>query len=354
MGGVSAPPILLCFVIGDLTILLSRAPLRVSFFGGGSDLPSYFLKSKQGGVVLSTAIDKYMYLALIDTPKHHVKLMYSEIEIVNDASLLKHDIVRHSLDAYGVKYGIEIGSFADMPTSGTGLGSSSTFAVALLNGLNYMFEGEQLNRGILASKACEIEISRCEKPIGYQDQFAAAYGGTNLFQFRKDGFSRTPIEHDLTVLSDNLMMFYTDQTRSADTILAKQSAAMNKDKSKVKLVDEMVELTYRAADHLINFEYDAFGSLLDETWSLKKQLAGGISNESFDRTYASAIQAGALGGKLLGAGGGGFFLFYVPIERQEEVRQAVGLEQFEFRINAPGADVVYDSEEQNGHFYEVL
>lgn len=338
-------------------MILTRAPLRVSFFGGGSDLPAYYTKSPSGGVCLSTAIDKYMYIALIETPKKHVKLMYSEIEIVDNVDKIKHDIVRNALNHFSFKSGIEIGSFADIPTAGTGLGSSSTFTVALMQGLHYLRHGRDMSPYKLSEEACNIEIDMCGKSIGKQDQYASAYGGTNLFQFKADGdVDITPVETYLRPLNNNLMMFYTGKTRSANDILAKQSKAMNEE-SKFVIVDEMVKMTYEAYDHLMNDEIDNFGALLDKTWSLKKQLANGISDAKFDSIYKSAMTAGALGGKLLGAGGGGYFLFYVPEDNQEAVAEAVGLERFDFTINAHGAEIVYDSETggiENEFYEEVL
>ena len=330
-------------------MILSRAPLRISFFGGGSDLPAYYSQSDLGGSILSTAIDKYMYIALIETPKPHIKLMYSEIEIVDSISKLKHDIVQASLRHNHIERGIEIGSFADIPTMGTGLGSSSSFAVALLNGLNCLMHGIDLHPRELAKLACTVEIDLCKKPIGIQDQLAAAHGGTNYYHISQAGdVDITPIGWgdlvDLDFLNQNLMLFYTDTTRSANEILSKQTDAMQ-NKVQRSLVDRMVHLTRDAYDNLIVGEYDTFGSLLDETWNNKRQLVQGITSENFDEIYRKAKDAGALGGKLLGAGGGGYFLFYVHPENQERVALAVGLEQMKCNINAPGAEIVYNSEE---------
>ena len=332
-------------------MILSRAPLRVSFFGGGSDLPAFYRKSKNGGVVLSTAIDKFMYLVLIDTPKDHIKLMYSEIEIVHGANNIKHDIVKNVLNQYNVQGNIEIGSFSDIPTIGTGLGSSSTFAVALINGIEHLRRDGSISKQKLAEAACEVEITLCGKPIGKQDQYAAAYGGTNLIEFRTDdSVDITPVDSVfLQYLNDNLMLFYTDKTRSANDILAKQSKAMD-ETSKFKLVEEMASMTYTAYEHLNEYELDSFGDLLDQSWMLKKQITKGISDSTFDDIYDTAKKNGALGGKLLGAGGGGYFLFYVPEERQERVAKSLSLQQMKFNIGAEGAEIVYDA--YTGVFYE--
>lgn len=298
--------------------------------------------SKYGGAVLSAAIDKYMYIALNTTPQDHVKLTYSVIEHVKNYKDLKHDIVRNVIECYGGNHriGLEIGSYADIPTVGTGLGSSSTFAVALIQAFASL-NGHSPTPHAVADAACDIEINWCRSPIGRQDQFAAAYGGMNYIRFDRDeGVSVTPAHTDLSAVKKNLLMFYTGVTRSANAILAEQKAKPNHDALKIMAGQALTGL-----DYLQKERYDDFGALLNEAWMLKRQLSPGITNESIDNHYQAAMSAGALGGKILGAGGGGYFLFYVPHDSQAEVIQTMesrGLKYIDFEFSSTGVQTVYN------------
>lgn len=322
-------------------MILTRTPLRVSLFGGGSDLPSYY--SENIGKVLSFTIDKYMYIALCRTALQGIKVVYNEVEQAANLEDVKHSRVRECLRDFDVHSHIEISSFCEIPTKGTGLGSSSTFTVGLINALSEL-KGISLNKADIARNACFIEMQMCNEPIGKQDQYAAAYGGCNIFEFNpKDyvtainpGFERAT----LTNLNNNLMMFYTGISRNASDILGIQSTSTN---SNILLLNTMVDMVDKAKNLLLKGDTDSIGAMLDEGWQLKKQLAYNVSNDLIDIQYKKAIQAGALGGKILGAGGGGYWLFYVPLERQEAVRKAMGnLQEFKFNFEDTGTTVVYN------------
>ena len=321
-------------------MILTKAPLRISFFGGGSDLASHY--SKHGGAVLSAAIDKYMYIALNTTPQEHVKLSYSVIEHVKNYKELKHDIVRNVIECYGGKHkiGLEIGSYADIPTVGTGLGSSSTFAVALIQAFASL-NGYNPSPQIVADAACDIEINWCRSPIGKQDQFAAAYGGMNYFMFDRDDYVRSiEVDKQYFGIKQNLLMFYTGVTRSANAILAQQNARPDHEALK-----KMADQALLGFNLLKSERYDDFGDLLHDAWVLKSGLTPGITNESIDGHYIAAMANGALGGKILGAGGGGYFLFYVPKDSQERVIHTLecrGLKHIDFNFSETGVQTVYN------------
>ncbi len=325
-------------------MILVKAPLRISFFGGGSDLPSFY--NKEQGHVLSTTIDKYMYVAINTNDSDLIKLMYSEIEIVDHYDKLKHDIVRHSLQVHGHKHqsGIEIASFADIPTVGTGLGSSSTFAVALIEGLNVLNK-MHYSRETIAHMACNIEINKCKSPIGRQDQYAAAYGGFNHFTFdANDKVKTEPVNVSVfhtMALNERLLLFYTGIQRSANDILTRQQKNLN--------VDQIKEMAFQAQSGLEFLKIgnlDCFGEELDIAWKYKRSLVDGISTPFIDNVYSEGIRLGALGGKILGAGGGGYMLFYVPNEMDRYsviARMAnLGLNYVPFKFENRGVEVVYN------------
>lgn len=325
-------------------MILVKAPLRISFFGGGSDLPSFY--NQEQGHVLSTTIDKYMYVAINTNDSDLIKLMYSEIEIVDHYDKLKHDIVRHSLQSYGKKYqkGIEIASFADIPTVGTGLGSSSTFAVALIEGLNVLNK-MHYSKETIAHMACNIEINKCGSPIGRQDQYAAAYGGFNHFTFNaNDKVNTEPVNastfHTMA-LNEKLLLFYTGIQRSANDILKRQQQDLN--------VNQIKEMSFQAQTGLEFLKIgnlDCFGEELDIAWRFKRSLVEGITNPFIDDVYSEGIRLGALGGKILGAGGGGYMLFYVPeeLDRFKIIARmsSMGLKYVPFKFEDRGVEVVYD------------
>lgn len=323
-------------------MIITRTPLRISFTGGGTDLPAFY---KNGyGAVVSTSIDKYIYITVNKRFDDSIRVSYSQTEIVNHVDELKHDIARECLRMVGIPGGIEITSIADIP-SGTGLGSSSSFAVGLLNAL-YTYVGERLSANELAKRACQIEINVLGHPIGKQDQYAAAYGGVNYFTFERNGdVQREKISisnNDLRNMNRKLMMFYTGIRRSADGILSRQS---QETKNKMEVLMFMRDQANRMRDGLVQKGFTPdFAKMLDEAWQKKKSITSGISNPEIDELYQKAISAGAAGGKLLGAGGGGFILLYCDEPYQPAVREALGLRELDFEISLNGSRVVYFAE----------
>lgn len=300
----------------------TRTPFRVSFIGGGTDLKEFYSKSQ--GAVLSTTIDKYMYIFIHPSFDSKIQIKYSRTEIVNSISDIKHPIVREALVKFNQK-GIDINSIADIP-AGTGLGSSSTFTVGLLNAL-YLHNNQSVAKELLAKQACEIEIEKLKEPIGKQDQYAAAYGGLNIIRFNSN--EDVLIEPICLVnevyknLENNLLLFYTGTARRASTILNDQKASIQNDSSKHESMVEMTKLVEEAKEAIIHSELGQFGKILDKNWKLKKTLSSKISNTEIDELYEHAKQNGALGGKLLGAGGGGFLLLYCEKLNQPTLRKAM-------------------------------
>lgn len=323
-------------------MIISQTPLRMSFVGGGSDLPAFY--REHGGAVLSTAIDKYVYVSINRKFDGGIRLAYSRTEEVHSIDEIEHELVRAAFDMRGMRGGVEITTTADIPSRGTGLGSSSTFTVGLLNVLS-AYQGQHVSAEDLARGSCEIEIDRCSQPIGKQDQYAAAYGGLNLIEFHADDrVSVSPVimRRDLRdLLEQRIIVFYTGITRSASRILATQSAETAQDGAKQAALRRMVELTYQLRDELSRGNIDSFGHILDENWVLKKSLTAGISSEAIDGWYRRAMGAGALGGKLLGAGEGGFMMFYAPRERHEDIANAVGLRQVRFGFEPLGSRILF-------------
>lgn len=321
-------------------MIITRAPFRVSFCGGGSDLPEFY--EKYGGCVLSTTIRKYMYLTIHNYfEKDQIVLKYSKTEQVKNFSEIDHKIFRQCLTDFNIK-GVEISSMADIP-AGTGLGSSSTFTVALLH-LLHTYTGQYVSKYKLAKEACEMEIEKLGEPIGKQDQFAAAFGGLKFYEFMPNGFVNVePIimaPESYAKLEKNLMMFYLGGVHSASAILKEQSQNV-KVHDKAIAQQKMCDITRILKQELQNNNVDAMGELLHENWMLKKSLASGISNPLIDDTYDKAMKAGAIGGKLLGAGGAGFMLFYVPQDKQETVRNVLAhLREMDFEMDNSGASIV--------------
>lgn len=326
-------------------MIITRAPFRVSFCGGGSDLPNFY--EKYGGCVLSTTIRKYMYLTLHNYfHKDQIRLKYSQTETVKNYQEIEHKYFKQCLKDFGIM-GVEISSMADIP-SGTGLGSSSSFTVALLH-LLHTYKGNYVSKYKLAKDACEVEIDKLGESIGKQDQFAAAFGGLKFYEFYPSGFVNVePIvmaPQSYKILENNILMFYLGGVHSASQILWEQSQNV-KAVDKAKIQQQMCELARTLKAELQNNNVDAMGDLLHKNWMLKKFLASGISNPLIDETYEKAINAGALGGKLLGAGGAGFMIFYVKPEKQESVRSTLStLREMNFEIDNSGASIVYVDKE---------
>jgi D-glycero-alpha-D-manno-heptose-7-phosphate kinase len=286
-------------------MIVSRTPLRVSFVGGGTDLPDFY--EEHGGAVVSTSIDKWIHVIVARRFEGNVRVSYSKTEIVDKAADVEHDLVRETMRLVGVPRGVEIITLADVPSHGTGLGSSSTVTVGLLNAL-YAFQGMYKAPLVLAKEAAQIEA--LGKPIGLQDQYAAALGGFNFIEFlpRGGGVRVEPIiaaPDTFKALHRSLLMFYTGYQRSADDVLVQQRDAIRRGVATERL-GKMAELAYELRDRLGAGDVDALGAMLHQSWEFKRGLAGGISNESIDGLYSGALDAGAIGGKILGAGPAGF------------------------------------------------
>lgn len=324
-------------------MIISKTPLRMSFVGGGSDLPAFY--RKYGGAVVSTAINKFVYVTVNEKFDDRIRLSYSKTEDAKSADKVKHPLVREAMQMLGIRGGIEITSIADIPAKGTGLGSSSSFTVGLLNAL-HAFADRFVSAEKLAEESCTIEIERCGEPIGKQDQYAAAFGGFNLIQFNSDdSVSVEPIickRETKHQLQENIIVFYTGITRSASALLKNQSAAMVSDKAKQKTMKKMVELTHVLKAELQKNNLEAFGEIIHENWELKRTLTQGVSNPAIDQWYDRARKAGAMGGKLLGAGSGGFLMFYAPQEKHEAITRALSdLRRTDLRFEAQGSKIIF-------------
>jgi D-glycero-alpha-D-manno-heptose-7-phosphate kinase len=323
-------------------MIVSKTPLRMSFVGGGSDLPAFY--RDEVGAVLSTSIDKFMYICVNKKFDGRIRVSYTRTEDVERPQQIEHPLVREALDLVGIDGGIEIASMADIPSKGSGLGSSSTYTVGLLNAL-YAYRNQFVSKEALARQACEIEIDRCGEPIGKQDQYAAAYGGLNLIRFHPDdSVSVEPIMCKPSMkkeLEDSTLLFFTGRTRSASAILASQSEAM-KSPDRRLLMRRMVQLAFEMKAQLEANTLEYYGNLLDENWRLKAQLTKGITDPQIDAWYDNGIANGALGGKLLGAGNGGFMMFFAPKERHAQITSALyHLEPVRFRFDSSGAQIIF-------------
>ena len=323
-------------------MVITKTPFRVSLCGGGSDLPAFY--EKNGGCVISTTIKKYMYITSHPSfDKKTTVLKYSKTETVSNINDIEHSIFRECLKKERLE-GYEITSIADVP-QGTGLGSSSAFTVGLIKNLKCQ-KREYISDEEVAQAACDMEINILKNPIGKQDQYAAAYGGLNYYQFNKDGSVFVePIlmsKEAYNQLEKNLIMLYVGGEHSASKILKEQSHNMANAKDKEDGQKRIVELTHELKYELEHNNIDAVGRILHENWLIKKTLASGVSNPKFDEWYDLALKNGATGGKILGAGGSGFFLFYVPEEKQEQFRKAMHeLPEMEFKFDHQGTTVIF-------------
>jgi D-glycero-alpha-D-manno-heptose-7-phosphate kinase len=301
-------------------MIISRTPLRISFVGGGSDLASFYKHSY--GAVISTTIDKYIYITVNKKFDNKIRVSYSKTEIVDSVGDIEHQLVRESLKEVKISNGIEITSISDIPSSGTGLGSSSSYTVGLLNAL-HAYTNRISSSAYLAETSCKIEIDKCKEPIGKQDQYAAAYGGLNLIRFNPDEsvivepiICKPETRQDL---QKNMLMLYTGLTRSSSKILTAQKKNTEDMQASKLVLRQMVQLAEEMKKVLEKGNLSDFGYLLDVNWNLKKALAKGISTDQIDLWYETAKSHGALGGKILGAGGGGFLLLYAPKSRHKDI-----------------------------------
>lgn len=322
-------------------MIISRTPFRISFAGGGSDLPAFYRRTT--GAVLSTSIDKYMYIAIHPFfNKNKIQLKYSKTEMVDHIDDICHPIFREVLKMYQLS-GVDLNSIADIP-SGTGLGSSSAFTVGLLNVVR-AYLGKATSGEKLGQLACDVEINKVGSPIGKQDQYATACGGLNFISFYGD--ETVNVEKIIMSpnkkkkLEDNLLMVFVGGEHSASTLLENQSVAIG-DAKKFETQKSMVRLAYQLRDSLENNLLDDFGHILHEGWLMKKSLTSGISTGAVDYVYEKGLRAGALGGKLLGAGGAGFILFYCPKEKQDDFRaQMGGINEMKFHFDDFGSKIIY-------------
>ena len=323
-------------------MIVSKTPLRMSFVGGGSDLPAYYQYNE--GAVLSTSIDKYMYVTVNHKFDGNIRLSYSITEDVDKVNEITHPIVRNTLQLLKISGGIEIASMADIPSKGSGLGSSSSYTVGLLHAL-HAYKDNYISKEELARLASHVEIDLCGEPIGKQDQYAAAFGGLNLIRFHADeSVSVDPVickPETIKKLEKSILVFYTGRTRSASALLSEQSNNMN-NSIKRSLMKDMVRLAFDMKYMLETGDLDSVGELLDKNWKLKCQMASGISDAQINGWYQRGIKAGAQGGKLLGAGNGGFIMFFVPMEKQPEVINAMSdLQKIPFSFDNNGSQIAF-------------
>lgn len=322
-------------------MIITQTPLRISFAGGGTDLRNFY--QNEDGRVLSAAIDKFIFVIVNERFDEKIYVNYSKKEIVDEIDEIQHELVREAMRKTGIRNGVEITMLADIPSEGSGLGSSSSLTVGLLNAF-YMYRGEQVTAEQLAREACEIEIELCDKPIGKQDQYIAAYGGVREITFRKDGsvgvekVELGPAE--FRRLGSGLLLFYTNLTRKSSEILTEQKKNTGEKLDALKKLKAFVPQIRNAIEQRA---WHVIGEILHESWQIKQSLASKISNETIDDLYHLARSAGALGGKVAGAGGGGFLLLYVARDKQDAVRTALNSSrELPFLLEQDGSKVIFN------------
>jgi D-glycero-alpha-D-manno-heptose-7-phosphate kinase len=324
-------------------MIIVQTPLRVSLFGGGTDFPTFY--REHGGCVLTSAIDKYIFVTIKKRFDDKLRVGWTRTEMVDTIDEIQHELIREALRKTGITKGVEISTMGDIPSEGggTGLGSSSTVTVGALHAM-YALRRRLVLSEQLAREACDIELDILGKPIGIQDQFIAAYGGLRFMEFNgDDSVTCHEIELDkrlMRYLNESFLLFFTGMTRKAENILAEQKANID---GRLSVLCEMKHIAYSAYQELQQGRLEAIGQLLHESWLLKKRLASQVSNGTLDDMYETARKAGAVGGKISGAGGGGFLLLYCPQGRQEAVRDALsGLQELPFRMGQDGSKVIFD------------
>lgn len=321
-------------------MIIVQTPLRVSLFGGGTDFPSYFLS--EGGCVLTSAIDKYIFVIIKDRFDEKLRIGYTRTEIVDSIDEIAHELIREALRKTNITKGVEILTMGDIP-AGSGLGSSSVVTVGALHAL-YTYQNMLVSRDRLAQEACDIEVGILGKPIGYQDQYIASFGGLQFVEFQKDGTvqcATVEIAPEVRkLLSQNIMLFFTGTTRKAESILTEQKENI---KNNLPVLRELKQMAHAARDSLLSGKVDEIGTLLHASWQLKKRLASNITNDELDVNYQLAISAGALGGKITGAGGGGFLMLYCPVEKQAAVRAALQqMHELPVQLEKDGSKVIFN------------
>ncbi len=320
-------------------MIITQTPLRIGLVGGGTDLPGYY--REHGGRVLNAALDKYVYVIVKQRFDDDIYVNYSKKEIVSRVEDLEHELVREAMQMTGVTSGVEITTLADIPSAGSGLGSSSAVTVGLLHAL-YAYRGRQVAAEELAERACTIELDRCGKPIGKQDQYIAAFGGIRDIRF---GPGEEVVAEELRLpaaerraLQQQIMLFYTGITRSADPILAEQNANVEATQPQLDLLRDLAGF---AVERLREGDVDGVGGAVRESWEAKRKLASGVSNNRIDHAVTRALDGGAFGAKLTGAGGGGFLLVICPAERQRAVRESLpDLREFPVGLDHLGSRIV--------------
>ena len=322
-------------------MIIVQTPLRISFFGGGTDFRAFFMQ--EGGCVLSSTIDKYIFVTIKRRFDSKLRIGYTQTEMVDEVDQIHHELIRESLRITGIDRGIEITTMGDIPSEGSGLGSSSTVTVGALHAM-YAYLGEMVPAERLAREACEIEIEILKRPIGIQDQYIAAYGGLRFLEFLPNGQVTTEkiklSSEAQRALNNNFMLFFTGVSRDSSSILKEQVGNLKDRLNELRVIKH---LAYDARCAIETENFDQLGILLHQSWELKKRLAGTISNGLINEMYESARGAGAIGGKIAGAGGGGFLLLYVPWECQNKVRTKLnGLQELPFRLEADGTKVIFN------------
>ncbi len=322
-------------------MIISQTPLRISISGGGTDFYDYY--SKHEGFVLSTAIDKYVYVIVKQRFDDLIYVNYTKKEIVKSFDELEHELVREAAKLCGMHAGVEITMLADIPSQGSGLGSSSSLTVGLLNAF-YNYMGERVTAETLAIEASKIEIDILKKPIGKQDQYIASYGGLSTFRFNKDEtVTREKIEVSNSLkrrLASNLLLFFTNITRKSISVLTEQKEKIN---SNIAYHHKIKDLAYEAVKAINNDEINKIGVLLSENWQLKKNLASNITNPDIEKMYNQSIMGGAIGGKIAGAGGGGFLLTYCTRDKQDVLREAMSeYREMPFMFEPFGSKIIFD------------
>lgn len=323
-------------------MIISQTPLRISFAGGGTDFRDYYTNFS-GGRVLSTAIDKYIYVIIKRRFDRMIRIGYSTTEMVSNVEEIKHDLVREGLKKTGITEGIEISTMADIPSTGSGLGSSSAVTVGLLNAM-YAYRGILKTAEELAREACEVEIDILEKPIGKQDQYISSYGSLRDIIFREnDDVDIDAVEIDESIregLNRNLLLFYTGKKRKSSSILSEQKKNIS---NFCDILSSMKSMVEEMKKKLVDGNLDDFGRLLHKGWMYKKSLASKVSNSYLDDIYEEALKKGVLGGKVAGAGGGGFLLLYCPYDRQSVVRETFSsLQELKFNFEKDGTKIIFN------------
>ena len=326
-------------------MIISKTPLRVSFAGGGTDLPGYYRQNADFGAVVSSSINWYIYLTINQKFDGQIRVSYSKTEIVEHADDLEHNIIREALKIVGIYKDIEVVVMSDIPMTGTGLGSSSSLAVEVLNGL-YAYKGQHVSAERLATEACHIEMSILNHPVGKQDQYAAAYGGLNYIQFNSDeSVLVNPIVCNPEIkkaLSSKLKLFFTGITRHSSNILIEQASSIS---SHLDYHHNLVDLAAKMRNQLSQNDVSKIGELLNDGWISKTKLSSKISTPQIDDWYSKGLEAGAKGGKIVGAGGGGFLMFYCDEDKQNNLYQALPeLKGHSIEFEPRGSTIIYNSD----------